>query len=139
MEIGMLFGVEAMKCRRSTEANRHSGTAGVVQATQPHEVVRFTATVDTVPYPFQPTAMHHCLEAASCQMVQDLTAARYPTLAVEQGVELWVHDSDRHGARAVAVGRHEPPVDNQCRATAKCRHRTACLRADAVARRKKAD
>ena len=75
--------------------------------------------------------------AAAGEMIFD--AARDMTWPVEQGVELWVHDSDRHGAGAVAVGRHEPPVDNQCRATAKCRHRTACLRTDTVARPRKAD
>src|SRR5690242_16251380 len=76
MEIGRLLRVEAMKCCRRTEANRDIGTAGMIQTTQPCEVVGLTSAVDTLPYPFQHTGIHHRLEAASCQVLQNFAAAR---------------------------------------------------------------
>src|SRR5690349_13633635 len=101
MEVGGLLRVEAVKrCGRS-KADRDGGTAGQVQTTQPDEVVRLASAIDSLPYPLQHTGIQHRLELASGQVSQNLATARDAMLTVEQGVELRMHGSDRHGLAVV--------------------------------------
>jgi hypothetical protein len=112
MEIDRLFRIEAMKRCRSTEANRDSGTARVVQTPQPREVVGLASAVDALPYPFQYTGIHHRFEVAPAQVSQDLATARYSTLTIEDGLELRMHNSDRYGLTYLGVAGNDRPVDN---------------------------
>ena len=141
MEIGGFFGVEAIHRGRGTEANRDGGAARQIEPTQAHEVVRFAATVDALPNPFQRAGIQLCLKCAPGDVGENLAAGGHAHLVVEYAFKLWIHGEDRHCATSVAEAAtahlwmdDELWTVTSARASAKCRQAPACLRTDTAAR-----